>query len=259
VFIALTLIQLGEANDTIEEQENLIDQKETFSAAMHELAATAGEFDGVLYASIVPESRLQSLATRGWEHRRDSFALNQDTADVLRTTDELTVVLAAARDQAATNTSGTTYEGILDSLGSGFVSVVVDDADTLCEDDVLACVVSNDPYTVHFDDADSKKPYMTDWLRTGIAYHEFAHVLQLSNPEATATALEAFAGDNEQMADCYALTYLDGWTLDHTIWTSNVEYWEVSIGYGYACSTEQKQVVRDWYEQLGFTRKPISQ
>jgi hypothetical protein len=100
---------------------------------------------------------------------------------------------------------------------------------------------------------------MTDWLRTGIAYHEFAHVLQLANPEATATALEAFGGDNEQMADCYALTYLDGWTLDHTIWTSNVEYWEVSIGYGYTCSAEQMQVVRDWHEQIGFTSKPISQ
>ncbi len=259
VFLALTLIRLGEARDLIEEQNNLIDEKETFSAAMHELTATASEFDGVLYASIVPQSRLERLASRAWEHRRDVAALNQDTNDALTTRDELAQVLAAARDQAATNGSGTKYEAVIDSLGDGFVTAVVDDADKLCEDDVLACVVSDDPYTVHFDKADSKLPYMTNWLRTGLAYHEFAHVLQLTNPEATATALEAFDGDDEKMADCYALTYLKGWTLDHTIWVSDVEYWEVSIGYGYTCNSAQKQVVRDWYEQLGFTSEPVSQ
>jgi len=182
-----------------------------------------------------------------------------DTAEARRTTDELNEVLAAARDQAATNASGTKYESVIDSLSSGFVTAVIDDADALCEDDVLACVMSNEPYVVHFDKKDSKLPYMTNWLRTGLAYHEFAHVLQLTNPAATATALEAFDGDDEEMADCYALTFLDGWTLDHTIWTSDVEYWEVSIGYGYTCNKAQKQAVRDWYEALGFTSAPISQ
>jgi len=259
IFLALTLIRLGEARDLIEEQENLIDKKETFSAAMHELTATASEFDGVLYASIVPLNRLEDLAARGWSHRWSAPAMELDAAEARRAAAELSEVLTAARDQAATNGSGTKYESVIDSLGSGFVTAVIDDADKLCEDDVLACVVSNDPYTVHFDKADSKLPYMTNWLRTGLAYHEFAHVLQLTNPEATATALEAFDGDDEKMADCYALTFLDGWTLDHTIWTSDVEYWEVSIGYGYTCNKAQKQVVRDWYEQLGFTSAPISQ
>ena len=69
-----------------------------------------------------------------------------DTAEARRTTDELNEVLAAARDQAATNASGTKYESVIDSLGSGFVTAVVDDADKLCEDDVLACVISNEPY-----------------------------------------------------------------------------------------------------------------
>ena len=259
VVLALTLIRLAEARDRIDEQNNLIDEKETFSAAMHELTATANQFDGVLYASIVPESRLERLAQRGWEDRRNVAALNQDTIDALTMRDELAHVLAAASEQATTNGSGTKYEAVIDSLGDGFVTAVVDNADKLCGEDVLACVLSDDPYTVHFDKGDANQPYMTDWLRTGLAYHEFAHVLQTTNPEATATALEAFDGNDEKMADCYALTYLDGWTLDHTVWVSDYQYWEVSIGYGYTCNKAQKQVVRDWYEQLGYTSAPISQ
>ena len=124
---------------------------------------------------------------------------------------------------------------------------------------MLACVVSSDPYTVHFDAADTTLPYMNDWLRTGLAYHEFAHSLQMTNPGPTAVALEAFGGDSETMADCFALTYLDGWTLDHKIYVSSFEYWQVSIGYGYTCNDTQKQAIRDWYGQLGYQPAPISQ
>lgn len=257
--LALTLFRLDEASTLIEEQKNLIDKKETFSAAMQELATTANEFDGVLYASIVPQRRIQDLADRGWDHRWSAAALARDTGDVRSTNEGLLEILAAARDQAAENSSGTKYEAVIDSLGGGFVTAVLDNADKLCEDDVLACVRSDDPYTVHFDKADSKLPYMTNWLRTGLAYHEFAHVLQMTNPEVTATTVEAFKGDQEKMADCYALTFLDGWTLDHTIWVSDIEYWEVSIGYGYTCNKSQKQAVRDWVTQLGYTSAPITQ
>ncbi len=259
VVLAFTLIRLDEASTLIEEQNDLIDKKETFSAAMQDLTETAGEFDGVLYGSIVQPGRLETLAARGWDHRRNGPALVQDTAEVRRAAAGLAEVLTAARDQVATNGSGTTYEAVIDSLGSGFVTAVVDDADTICADDVLGCVMSDEPYIVHFDAADSDQPYMTDWLRTGVAYHEFGHELQITNPEATQTALEAFDGDGERMADCYALTFLDGWTLDHTIWVSDVEYWEVSIGYGYTCDDSQRQAIRDWYDQLGYETGQITQ
>ena len=61
------------------------------------------------------------------------------------------------------------------------------------------------------------------------------------------------------MADCYALTFLPGWTLDHTIWVSSYQYWNVSVGYGYTCTPDQAQVVRDWVGQLGYKHQPISQ
>ena len=71
--------------------------------------------------------------------------------------------------------------------------------------------------------------------------------------------LEAFGGDSETMADCFALTYLDGWTLDHEIWVSPTQYWDVSIGYGYTCNETQKQAVRDWYASSGSASSAISQ
>lgn len=257
--LALSLLRLDEARTEIEEQRELIDKKETFSAAMQELVAKASELDGVLFGSIVPHSAHVSLANRGWDHRWNSDALDRDTADVRKATEQLETVLAGARDQAATNATGTTYEAVIDQLGGGYVATAIDDADGLCETDVLGCVISSDPYTVHFDAKDTSLPYMTDWLRTGLAYHEFAHVLQMTNPAATNTAVEAFGGDSETMADCFALTYLDGWTLDHTIWVSDFEYWEVSMGYGYTCDETQRQAVRDWYGELGFHAEPIAQ
>lgn len=259
-------IQLTNANDLIEQQDreleqqrDLIDKKETFSAAMQSLQNKAAEFDGVRLTAVVPVDEYAILASKAWAHRWDSFELDGDIAEAQAAEQDLVDLLAAAATQATTNVTGTTNEAVIDSLGGGFVASVIDDADTLCESDVLACVVSNDPYTVHFDAADTQLPYMNDWIRTGLAYHEFAHSLQMTNPGPTAIALESFGGDSETMADCFALTYLNGWTLDHKIFVSSNTYWQVSIGYGYTCNDAQKQVIRDWYEPLGFHAEPITQ
>jgi hypothetical protein len=259
-------LQLTDANDLIEEQNReldeqrkLIDQKETFGAAMEALLDTEAKFDGMLIPTIVPVDQHELLASRGWAHRWKPDELTADIAAVQSAASELEDLLIAADAQKGTNSSGTTNEAVIDSLGAGFVTSVIDDADTLCEKDVSGCVVWDDPYTVHFDAADSSAPYMNDRLRTGLAYHEFAHVLQIANPKETEVAAESFGGDIETMADCFALTYFDGWTLDSRVWVSSFEYWDVSMGYGYACNEAQRQVVRDWYSQLGFQSGPISQ
>jgi len=266
VLFALAFLKLEEANTRIdeqdrqiEEQQELIEKKETFGAAMEELIETARRFDGVRMTEIVPYDQYQNAATRAWSHRWEPDALDNDIEAVKTATAELQTLLDGAAAEASSNTTGTAYESTTDQLGLGFVTSVVEDADTLCESDVLACVLHDDPYTVHFDAGDNGVEYMTDWLRTGIAYHEFAHVLQMTNPGPTETAAASFGGDWETMADCFALTYLPGWTLDHTIWVSSFQYWEVSIGYGYTCDAPQMQVIRDWYEPLGFSATPISQ
>jgi hypothetical protein len=226
---------------------------------MESLQGKAAEFDGVLLTSIVPMDEYEVLASQGWAHRWESSQLDRDIADVEAAVQRLTDLQTAAATQASTNVTGTTDEAVIDRLGNGYVASVVDDADTLCESDVLACVLSDDPYTVHFDAADIALPYMTDFIRTGLAYHEFAHTLQLTNPGPTETAVASFGGDTETMADCFALTYLDGWKLDHQVFVSSTTYYDVSIGYGYTCNESQKQVIRDWYGQLGYHPAPISQ
>jgi hypothetical protein len=265
-FLAYYFIKLDNANARIEKQQQeiehqkeLIEKKETFGAAVKGLIVTASKFDGLLMTSIVPFDEYEIVVAEAWDDRRDANGLDRDTARVRSAQKDLEALLTAAQSQATTNTTATMYETVTDQLGGGFVSSLIDDADSICETDALACVVSDDPYTVHFDAADNSAPYMTDFLRTGIAYHEFAHVLQITNPAPTETTLEAFGGDEETMADCFALTYLPGWKLDHRIWTSRYEYWDVSIGYGYTCNASQKQAVRDWYGQLGFHIHPLSQ
>ncbi len=250
---------IDKQNQQIEEQKDLIDKKETFGAAFEGLLDAARRLDGTLFASIIPWERYERAAQRAWTDRWHPASLDRDTVDVRSATAELETLLATAQVRATTTTTGSEYESVIDRLSSGFVTTLLDDAHALCATDALACVTSDDPLTVHFDATDNGLPYMTDWLRTGIAYHEFAHVLQFTNPGPTERALTSFDGDDETMADCFALTYLDGWTLDHQIWTDSYTYWEVSIGYGYTCNSAQRQVIRDWYGELGFHPSPISQ
>ena len=258
--LAFTLIKLSEAQQLIDHQRELIDEKETFASAAQELMSTAAQFDGVPYDSLVKASRYAGLIERAWQSRWDAGKVAEVTASIRRATGELTDLLTAAENEASSNATGTIFESLTDQLGAGFVKTSLDTADTACASDVWGCVAGEEPFTIHYDAADTGgQPYMNDWLRTGLAYHEYAHVLQFANPGPTTVAEKAFGGDWETMADCYALTVLPGWTLDHTIWVSDYEYWEVSVGYGYTCDESQRQVIRDWVDDLGYTHEPISQ
>lgn len=265
--LVLTLIRLDQAlgrierqDDLIEEQRRLIDQKETFAAAMTELLRTAREFEGVPVGGLVPEDRIQSVATRAWLHRWDEAAMRSHIDEARALRDDLVARLDEAAADAARNASGTVVESVVDRLGRGFVaSRLRDDADRFCGRDVWGCVSSADPYVIHFDAPDLRAPYVTDFIETGLAYHEFAHVLQMTNPRATEPALETFGGDVERMADCFALAFLDGWRLHHRVWAGPSAYWDVSVGYGYECTASERQVVRDWYAELGYRSRPVLQ
>jgi hypothetical protein len=181
------------------------------------------------------------------------------TDDVEALTQELRDKLADAEAQKSTNASKSAYEAVIDKLGGGFALTKIDNADKLCKEDVLGCVTSDDPYTVHIDKSDTSLPFMTTFIKQGIAYHEFAHVLQYTNPSASDVAVKAFKGNYEKMADCFALTYLKGWKLHHTVFVTTYSYYEVDIGYGYTCSSSQKKAIREWYEGLRYTRSDVSQ
>ena len=274
VFLVITFLELDQAsgkideqkgtieeqNKKIDEQKELIDKKESFGAAMNGLVGARNKFNGTKLGDRIPQNYHQSLAENGYEHRWDAEMMDETIEDVNSASAELEQVYAVAQEQKATNATGSAYETAIDQLGAGLVTVQFDDAAGLCGGEAIGCVSSEDPTIVHIDaKAESSSPYMTDWLRTGVAYHEYAHVLQFTNYEATIEPLQAFGDDYEHMADCFALTYLDGWTLDHTIWINDYQYYEVSLGYGYTCNESQRQVIRDWYDSLTITNGPLTQ
>lgn len=249
--------QIQQQQREIEEQRGLIDRKEQFGAAMTELYSTIDPLVGLPYATLVPWTEIEAFADSAWQHRWTAGALSRDVVDVEAFTAVLSNRAAAARGQASTNATGTPWEATFDSLGGGWVSMAFDETNRPCGLEAMACVAEGGPFVVHVSGDTRSDPQLTDWIRTGVAYHEYAHVLQFTNPEATASALTAFSGDMETMADCYALTFLDGWSLDHEVPIDDLSYWEVSVGYGYTCDDAQRQIIREWVGGLGVQKRPV--
>ncbi len=251
--------RIDEQNQQIKEQQQSVDDKETFSAAMKDLVVTAKQFDGMLLSSVVPLDEYDTLAHSAWSDRWAPAQMATHIEEARSAKSALDALAAGALAQSSSNQTGTAYEATIDQLGGGYATSVLDDASSYCGREALGCVGSEDPTTVHFDAAGNAEPYMTDWIRTGIAYHEFGHVLQFTNPEPTAEALKAFGGDYETMADCFALTFLPGWALDQRVWISSYEYYDVSVGYGYTCDAGQQQGHARLVLELGVHTGPISQ
>ncbi|MGA7147816.1 MAG: hypothetical protein WBX17_04910, partial [Microbacterium sp.] len=163
-------------------------------------------------------SAAASLAQKAQAHRQE---LEQHIAD------------AAAR---STNASGSVSEALIDDAGAGFIDLVWD-ADTACGESshseewaVGGCVTGSDPLTIHLDPADQSAGGTGQRV---LVLHELAHVYQkadhFSQADYVSIATDLveqgyFQGSEEVMADCYALTYMNQWTL---------EFEEGEYGYGY--------------------------
>lgn len=254
-------LQLSQANalireqdQKIEQQRELIDEKEAFGVAMAKFKKTAEGLAGLPFASLI-QPEFTRVAEKAYAGRWNPQALAAATSSVILYTTTLEQGAEEARIEAATNATGSQWEQTLDQLGGGYVSTVFESIVAQCGDTSLACVSEEEPFLVRVDTVGDADP-LTDWMRTGVAYHEFAHVLQFTNPIATSVTALAFGGDHERMADCYALTFLDGWSLDHEVWVDDYSYWQVALGYGYTCNESERQAIRDWNAQIGI--KPNS-
>ena len=249
--------QITDQQRRIDEQDEMIERKEQFGAAMDELYATVDPLVGLPFETLVPWYRAEELADRAWIHRRNPESLDWDIRDLRALTSEISARNAGVGAEAGSNASGTAWEAALDTLGRGWVRTVFDEGGTPCGSTALACVSGDDPFTVHVRASTRTDPTMTDWIRTGAAYHEYAHVLQFTSPRDTDAVLATFGGDAETMADCFALTFLEGWSLDHEVTIDDFSYYEVSVGYGYTCNAGERQVIRDWVAGLGIERQPV--
>lgn len=251
--------QIQQQDDQISELNDLLDEKQQFGAAMGDFLDTARALDGAPMAALVPMDEAQGLAHAAWTSRRVGSAVASHTTRVRELTESVRAAQLAADLERASNTTGTVSEQLLDEIGSGYARLDLGGADDLCRADVVGCVSSDDPYVVHLDPQNLSHPSMDDWSRRFVTYHEFAHVLQFTNPVATEAVQAAFEGDVEFMADCYALRQLDAWSLSRRVWETSSTYWESELGYGRVCDTAQRQVIDDWLSQIGVRLGPISQ
>jgi hypothetical protein len=160
---------------------------------------------------------------------------------------ELEVNVTAAESRR-TIASGSITEPLVDQAGDGFIDVRWDAAE-FCDSDggTLACVDTSDPLTIHLMPETSLGG---DWSKRMVVTHELAHVYQ----EADAARFDdggsswqrlldrgLFQGSDEKMADCYALTVHDAWSLSSGNFT---------VGYGYVCDAAERQAIREWAAEL---------
>lgn len=147
------------------------------------------------------------------------------------------------------NASGSVSEGIVDAAGNGFIDIQWDAA-TACKTNSNAdkgwrttgCVNGGSPLTVHL----LPEAELGAWHSKMTTVHELAHVFQKAddtrypddNGGYQPLLLQGlFQGSKEVMADCYALTYFNEWTLSDGVTES---------AYGYICGDSERQAIRDW-------------
>lgn len=151
------------------------------------------------------------------------------------------------------NASGTISEEIVDAAGDGFINITWD-ASTQCstsqsEGRKTAGCTSGDPLSVHI------LPENELFGEIGVritTLHELAHLYQNAEVEMYQAQGQSkimdlkdqgyFEGSGEKLADCYALTYTNTWTLS---------YEQGSIGYGYVCNEAERQAIREWAREIG--------
>lgn len=197
------------------------------------------------------------LAFRRWESSIADPSLTdasvaQYAADARGAREQLEQRIADAATRR-TNASGSVTEAIVDESGQGFIDIAWD-ASAECgtsrradEGRITIGCVSEEPLAVHLAPEDQLGG---DTARRVVALHELSHLYTRADSDAKGAALSAstvlveqghFQGNSEVFADCYALTYLDLWTLTF----DGREY-----GYGYICTPEERQLMRTWAAEV---------
>jgi hypothetical protein len=195
----------------------------------------------------------QSLAFARLEDRTENPYLTSEiaaklTQEAQTAREELEQRIADAAIRR-TNASGFVSEGLVDEAGAGFIDIAWD-AGTACgtsrradEGWFTAGCVGEDPLIVHMA---PEEQLPGDLGMRVVVLHELAHLYHRADsdahpdgPSAATQLLEQgyFQGSSEVMADCYALTYLNQWTLT---------FEGRDGGYGYVCGDQERALIREW-------------
>ncbi|WP_040168109.1 variant leucine-rich repeat-containing protein [Microbacterium gorillae] len=228
-----------------------LDTIATEAAEYHRLAA---QLDGNPVAALVTKP-----ARFAWleESVADEITYEPVAADLAQKATEYRQELEQRIQEAEgrkANASGTLAESLVDAAGQGFIGIDWD-ASTQCAKatkpgHTTAGCVSDDPIVVHILPAGTLGG--GDWGVRLTVLHELAHLYVRAENDALppsqygqATQLVQqgmFEGSSEKFADCYALTYTNGWTL---------EGGGIISGYGYVCNEKERQAVRAWAAGIG--------
>lgn len=219
-----------------------------FRADQAKINDLAAELEGNPVAPLVADLRTFRLD----ETRADDPTIGiyeaqpiAERAATLRASLELSIANAEVR---RVNASGSLTEGIVDAGGNGFIDIQWDAA-TACTNqaapgrEIIGCVRGEDPLTVHLL---PETEVGSAWMNEMLVTHELSHVYQRADDQAAEDysgsyndllAQGLFQGSKEVMADCFALTYYDRWSL-----TNGAE----SQGNGYVCTEPERQAIREW-------------
>lgn len=258
LFVGIALIAgLGAATSSpvpsapltpVAQEEGVAEQLALFDAELAKYNALLVELEGNPVASIVAgQEFVDNAKAQAAVPNVSTFAAQGAVRLMTSLRQSLEDAITDAKTRRV-NASGTLSERLVDEAGNGFIDLRWDAA-TSCEkaDEpdrrTLGCVKGGSPLVVHLD---SQVDAGGEWLTRMLVAHELAHVYQnadaarFDDHEGDADRLVEkglFQGSREKMADCYALTYYDQWTL---------EYDRGVLGYGYVCTASERTAIRQW-------------
>lgn len=223
------------------------EQIASFRADQPRINELAAQLEGNPVAPLVADLR----TFRSDEKRADDPTLGiyeakpiAERAAALRAELEQRVSDAQAR---RTNASGSLTEGIVDAAGNGFIDIRWDSG-SVCTGaepgrEIIGCVLSSDPLTIHLL---PENEVGSTWANEMLVTHELAHVYQAADDQGAEDfsgtyndlfTQGLFQGSKEVMADCFALTYYDRWSMSNG---------SESQGTGYVCNESERQAIREW-------------
>lgn len=209
------------------------------------LAATLS--NNPVAASVTNAARFRILEQRIKAPNLSTFSARSVVAEAVQLRQKLEQRIAQAK-VLRVNRSGSVSEGLVDSAGKGFIDLRWDAA-TACkkskpsEGRTLGCVKGSEPLTIHLL---PENAFHDGWNLRMTVVHELAHVYQQADERAAddgasrtdkLLARGLFQKSVEKMADCFALTYYNQWTLTQENYT---------MGYGYVCNASERQAIRSW-------------
>lgn len=249
---SLTPSGRGDAPPAQSGADEIAENIAAYEAELETIHTLSADFEGNPVAPLIlDQPRLDELATEASDPELSVFGSRSLVQAVSGIRKNLEPLIAAAAQRRA-NASGSVSEALVDEAGNGYIDIAWDAAD-FCggiesEDKVaVACPLGGASPAIHIM---AESYYPSAAAVEHVVIHELAHIYQSADSarfedsvsEADRLIAQGlFNSSRESMADCYALTYQNLWTL---------AFGDRTYGYGYVCNDAERQEIRNWAASL---------